>query len=265
MGMARVRVRRERPTAVALAVALCVTMLVVYLLTLGGRGPDAVQSVAAAPRVTRQVAFEALEGWCVCMARCDSPQEARLRASAWVSRGSAGYVAELDGAWLVLGAVYDGRREAERVAKRLADEAGIPAQTLRLEAARLTLRVTAPEAQIEAIAGADALLGSQGGRLGELALQLDRGEIGPDAARALCAVAATEASAAEGALAGIPGAADNALCAALIGRLDTLAQLQQVAAEGEGLPAATLSGMLRCAQVDAFLGRRALRRDMAGR
>ena len=80
--MTRVRVRRERPTALALAVALCVTMLVVYVLTLEVKGSDAVESMAAAPRVTKEIAFDSLRGWAVSMARCDSPQAAQLQASA---------------------------------------------------------------------------------------------------------------------------------------------------------------------------------------
>jgi hypothetical protein len=115
---------------VALAVALCVTMLVVYVLTLGVKGPDVVQSMAAAPRVTRQIEFEALEGWCVRMGKADTPEAARLMASAWVGQGSAGYVTELDGAWTVLGAVYDSEREARRIADRLAAEAGVEADVL---------------------------------------------------------------------------------------------------------------------------------------
>jgi hypothetical protein len=78
--MTRVRVRRERPTALALAVALCVTMLVVYVLTLDVKGPDAVQSMAAAPRVTKEIAFDDLSGWAVSMAACESQQAARLQA-----------------------------------------------------------------------------------------------------------------------------------------------------------------------------------------
>ena len=136
MSMTRVRVRRERPTALALAVALCVAMLVVYVLTLDVKGPDVVQSMAAAPRVTRRIGLEALSGWCVSMARCQSQQEARLQASAWVGRGAEGCVRELDGEWRVLGALYDTRKEAERIAKRLESDEGIPAEPLALEIGR---------------------------------------------------------------------------------------------------------------------------------
>ncbi|MBR1820162.1 MAG: hypothetical protein IJ769_00920, partial [Clostridia bacterium] len=168
--MKRVRVRRERPTALAWAVALCVTMLVVYVLTLSADGPDVVDSMAAAPRVTREIAFKALEGWCVRMARCDSDQEARLAASAYGSRGAGGYVTQVEGEWAVLGAVYASEKDARRIARRLADDEGIPAEAVLLEADGVKLRITAPQAQIDAIAGADALLRQQTDQLGQIAL-----------------------------------------------------------------------------------------------
>ena len=240
--MTRVRVRRERPTALAVAVALCVTMLVVYVLTLDAKGPDVVQSMAAAPRVTKEIALDDLSGWAVSMAACDSRQAARLQASAWVGRGAAGCVRELDGAWRVLGALYDTRKEAERIAGRLSEEAGIPAEAIHLEAKGLTLRVTAPAAQIDSLAGADALLRAQLKQLGDVALQLDRGQISPDAARALCALAA------------VPGAAENRLCAGLIGQLRDMAQMQDAAAKADRADSTALSGMLRCARIEGFMG-----------
>ena len=256
MSMTRVRVRRERPTALALAVALCVTMLVVYVLTLDVKGADVVESMAPAPRVTREIAFDALTGWAVSMATCESPQAARLQASAWVSRGAAGCVYQLDGLWRVLGALYDSGKEAERVSKRLSEEEGIPTEVVLLETGGLTLRVTAPQAQIDALSGADALLRRQIGQLGQVALQLDREEINPEAARALCALAATEADKQAGLLAAIPGAGENALCAALIGCLRELAQMQDTAAKAGRTDSAALSGLLRCAQIEGFLGMR---------
>lgn len=258
MSMTRVRVRRDRPTALAWSIALAVTMLVVYLATLNAGRPDVVESVSAAPRVTREIEFEKLEGWCVSMARCDSPESARIQASATTARGAAGDVALLDGAWHVLGAVYASEKDAERVAGRLKKDAGIDAQVLRLAADGLRLRITAPQRQIDAIAGADALLRAQAKQLGEVALQVDRGEIGADAARTLCAVAASEAAEARAALDALPGAAENGLCAALIARLDALAAMQDAVAKDGRTTGAALSGMLRCAQVETFLGHRAM-------
>ena len=262
--MTRVRVRRERPTAVAVAVALCVTMLVVYVLTLQTEGTVAAQSLAAAPRVTRRIDLEPLKGWCVAMARCDSPEEARLQASAYVNRGAAGYVAQLDGAWRVLGAVYDTGREAERVARRLKDDEGIPAEAVAVEAGAVALRVTAPEAQIEAISGADALLRRQAAQLGQLALQLDHGEIRADAARTLCAVAASEAKKSGDALRAIPGMEESGLCQALIRALDSLSDMQRTLSEDAKAASATLSGMLRCAQIETFIRQAELQRGLDG-
>ncbi len=264
MNMTRVRVRRERPTALALAVALCVTMLVVYVLTLDAKGPEVVQSVAAAPRVTREITLEPLSGWCVSMATCKSQQEARLQASAWVGRGAAGCVREFDGEWRVLGAIYDSRREAERVSKRLTDDEGIPAEAVPLEAKAIKLRVTAPQTQIEAVAGADALLRAQTRQMGAAAMQLDKGEINADAARTLCALAATEASEMAEALGAIPGAAENALCTGLEARLIELAQMQDTVAGSVRADATALSGMLRCAQIENFMGQWALMKGVGG-
>lgn len=252
--MRRVQVRRERPTALAVSVALCVTMLIVYVLTLNPGRPDVVESMAAAPRVTRQIDFEPLEGWCVAMAECASEQEARLQASAWVGRGAAGYVTRLGDGWAVLGAVYASEKDARRIARRLEDEEGLPARAIRLRSEGLTLRITAPEAQIEAVAGADALLRTQAEQLGSVALQLDKGEIGADAARTLCALAATESADAAKALASIPGASDNALCRGLCERLQSLSGMQQTIAGNTRATGASLSGMLRCAQVECFVG-----------
>ena len=254
MNAKRIRVRRERPTAVAMAIALCATMLAVYVLTLGQAAPDVVESMAAAPRVTREIEFAALEGWCVRMAERDTQQAARVAASAWVSRGAAGYVTQVDGGWAVLGALYDSRREAERVAKRLASEEDIPAEAIHLRADPVRIRVTGPETQIDAIAAADALLRAQTAQLGDIALQVDRGEIAPDAARALCALAASETAKAGDALKTIPGAGESALCAGLIRRLDAVnTQLTAISVDTRA-SGPTLSGLLRCAQLENFVG-----------
>lgn len=258
----QVSVRRERPTALAWAVALAVTMLVVYVLTLNASLPDAVESVSAAPRVTQTIELEALEMWCVSMGRWDSAESARVEAAGFTARGAAGCVHEIDGAWYVLGAMYDTERAAKRVAARLRDGEGTEAEVLRLEADGVTLRVTAPDQQIDAIGAADAALRAQVDRLGGIALQLDRRELEPDAARTLCALASTEVLEAGGRLSDMPGARENALCAALIGRAEALSgQLDGIAASAQTSGGA-LSGMVRLIQIDAFLGLRDLRRGL---
>ena len=151
----RVQVRRERPTAAAWTVAMAVTMLFVYVLTLGAARPVAVESVSAAPRVTREIRLRALKMYCVSLGSWPDAGNARIEAAGFVSRGAAGFVREVDGVWHVLGAMYGDQRDARRVAKRLTESGEARAEVLCLEAGAVTLRVTAPERQIGAIAAAD--------------------------------------------------------------------------------------------------------------
>lgn len=242
-------VRRERPTALAVAIALAVTMLVVYVLTLDAIAPDAVESVSAAPRVTREIEFAELQGWCVSLGRWDSADQARAEAAAYTDRGSAGRVAELDGRWHILGAVYDTRRQAERVAETL--EVAADVVLLRAEAVRM--RITAPDQQIDLIVSADGLLRDTAWQLATLAQQLDRGEIQPEAALTLCGLSASEAQSLSEKLGFIPGSRENGLCGALMERLDGLSErLNALRADA---PAATpaLSGLIRRAGIDTFI------------
>ena len=104
MGMTRVRVRRERPGTLAWAVALALTMLAVYLLTLPRAEKS--DSLFASATVTRALTLPPVDAWCVSLARCDTPEEARVRAAALTDRGAAGVAARWDGSWLALAAAY---------------------------------------------------------------------------------------------------------------------------------------------------------------
>lgn len=250
MALTRVRVRKERPSALAWAVALALTALAVYLLTL----PRAEEgdSLFASARVTRRLELAPVEAWCVSLARCDSPEAARIRAAGLTDRGAAGSVAELDGAWQVLGACYASQRDAQRTAERLRAREGMDASAVRLSVGAVSLRVTAPEAQLDAVAAGEALLRDQQERLGEIALQVDRGEAEPEAARALCAVAGSEAAEAARALGRFPG--DDELCRGLAALLESRAALLDAVVGAGNRPAAALSGLIRCAQLEGLLG-----------
>ena len=261
MAMNQVRVRRERPAAAAWAIALAVTMLAVYVLTLGASLPDAVESVSAAPRVTRLVELEALEAHCVSMGSWKDEPSARLEAAGYAAQGAAGFVYPMDGAWHVLGAMVDSARAAQRVAGKLKAEGRANAEALEMRVDAVKLRITAPDRQIDAIIGADACVRGQMNQLNAVAMQLDRGEIRSDAARTLCAVGATEAGDAASQLAAIPGAPENALCEGLIGAASGLAEQLNAISKSESPPAA-LSGMMRLAAVDAFLNLKSIREGL---
>ena len=155
---ARVRVRRERPSALAWALALLVTMLCVYLLTLGiAAAPEAsIDSAGDAPRVTEEASFDAAEAWFVALGRFETATEARIEAARYTPRGAAGYVLEAEDGFLVLGAVYENQAEAESVARALAQSEGLACEvyTERAEGARL--RITAAEADIALVVEAEA-------------------------------------------------------------------------------------------------------------
>ncbi len=248
-------VRRDRPTALAVSIALMVTMLVVYVLTLEAARPDAVERVSAAPRVTREIEFAALEGWCVSLGRWDSADQARAEAARFTGRGAAGCVCAIDGRWHVLGTMYDSRRQAERVAETVGED--IPAEVVALTAKAVKMRITAPDRQIDLIVAADGLLRDQVWQLMSVAQQLDRGEIQPEAALTLCALSASEGKALGEKLGFIPGAEDNALCAALIDALNrAAARLEDVRAGNQG--GAALSGLIRQAGIEGFMRLREL-------
>lgn len=252
MAMARVRVRRDRPGAAAWAVALAATMLAVYLLTLPVREKS--DSLFVSAPVTREMALGRLELWCVSLGRCGTAEEARILASGLSERGAAGVAADLDGAWQALGAAYGTQADAQRVAARLRDEAGLDAAALRVGAEPATLRVTAPEAQLDDVSAADALLREQIAALGTLASQLDKGEASAEAARTLCAVAASQARERARLLRRWPQADSDALCAPLAAQLEALSGHLDAAVNAGSRPIAALSGLLRAAQLEAFIG-----------
>lgn len=251
-----VYVRRERPTALAVSIALAVTMLVVYVLTLDAIRPDAVESVSAAPRVTREIEFAKLEGWCVSLGSYDNQDQARAEAARFTDRGAAGCVYGENGTWHVLGAMYSTRKQASRVAETL--DGDIRGIVVPLTAEAVRMRITAPESQIDLIVAADAQLRSHVEQLNAVARQLDRGEIQPEAAVTLCALSASECGKLGEKLSYIPGVEDSGLCAALIQNLNAAAsQINDIRA-GSQSGSTALSGMIRLAAIESFFGLRDL-------
>ncbi len=62
----------------------------------------------------------------------------------------------------------------------------------------------------------------------------------------------------------IPGATENGLCAALIERLDLLSEMLNAIASSTQDSYTALSSMLRCAQIENYMGLCALQRSMTG-
>lgn len=244
----KIRVRRERPSALSWAIALMMTMLAVWLITLSAPVQEPAQEAAAGERVTEEITLEAVEAYFVDMGCCSDGLQARVAASVCAARGAAGYVYEDGDGFHVLGAGYDSLSDARRIAEQLAEREGIDAAEMQLRAEAVSMRVTASAAAVEAIVQADSVLRRQLEQAATLALQVDRGEMSAASAGMLAAVAESELRSAAKTLAAIGGAAENPVCAHQIRLLNRAADA--FAAASEISSPAALSGWLRCCHAD---------------
>lgn len=245
----RVRVRRDRPSALTWAIALAVTMLAVYLITLSAPEKKEVEDASTGVRVTRELNFESMTVYFADLGVYSDESQARIAAARYTDRGAAGVVHSDAGGFHVLGAGYSLEADAKRIAQRLGEQESIETSVLTLTAPALSLRVTAPEEDVEAIVDADCVLRTQLNQLNALALQVDRGEVSALSAKTLAKVAASEVQSARKRLEKISGSADQPVCAAMIGLLASLEEnLSYVGGNG-----AALSGSLRCCHVHCAL------------
>lgn len=245
----RVRVRRDRPTALSWALALAVTMLAVYLITLSAPRPGPVEE-ARGERITRELSFDAASVHLVRLGAYPDAASARIAAADLAGRGAAGVVYPVDGGFTILSAAYENSGDAERIAGRLSESEGLPGGVVSLSAEGISMMVTAPEEDFNAIVLAEDCLRTQLDQLSQMALQLDRGELRPTAARTLAAVSRSELRRAREALSEVPGAAANEVCTGLMEQLNRLAEaLTDLPAES-----AALSGRFRCGHVEGMMG-----------
>ena len=244
----RVRVRRDHPSALSWTIALVMTMLAVYLATLGGGGQKgssaSIETDADTPRVTEEISLEGVEAYCVSFGNFSTSQEARIEAARFTSRGAAGYVREEDG-FYILGAVYEQESDAKRVAEQISQSEGIECSVYPLQAGGARLRVTAGESQLALLREAETQLRSQARIVGELAFQLDRGEISSDQARTILAVCASQVSQPLEALREIPGAQENAICGGLLEILESFHASCSLLSMENSASALSLSGKIK--------------------
>lgn len=250
----RVRVRRERPSVLAWTLALAVTMLAVYLATLGVSDREEAADVSAGVRVTREVD---LPGGTVHFADLGVYSDewlARVAAAEYAGRGAAAVLYRGGDGFHVLGAGYALEADAQRIAQRLGEQEGVETAVLSLSAPTRSLRVTAPEADVNAIEEADGILREQLNQMNALALQVDRGEVSASSARTLAKVSAAEVREARKQLEQIDGGPEQPVCAGMIAQLKRL-EGNLKAAYGQKLSAAEISGKLRCCHADGMIAR----------
>jgi len=249
----RVRVRRERPSALSWAIALAATMLAVWLITLSVPGSEqAEEAGAGAGQVTQEVTLEGMTLYLADMGCYAEPGQARIAAAALAEKGAAGVVRQEDDGWHVLGAGYETEADAARIVARLSDRDGIDARVTVVSAEPVPLRVTATEAETAAVVRAAEILRAQLSQAETMALQMDRGELTPDSARTLAALSRSELADAAEALDAVRGARSDAVCSGLLDQLESLAEAMEGVSRNGGAGAA-LSGRLRCCHVNGSL------------
>lgn len=252
----RVRVRRERPSALSRALALMLTMLCVYLATLGTSAapPEAVIGTDAdAPRVTEEIVFEPAQAYFVSLGTYASAEEARIEAARYAPRGAGGYVLETGDGFMLLGAKYTSEADARRVAENLSETEGLSCTVYAQSAERVRLRVTATEEHIALVCEAEAALRAIAGETADIAAQLDRAEIDPEAARTLLNMASGRLDDLLGGLRAIPGAMENEVCARLIALVEQFQASLFVLSGENSKTSLSLSGKIKYNSIEAAL------------
>lgn len=221
----RVRVRRERPGVVVWAVAMMLVSLALYLLTVapsvksalsGEVLKDSVKATEAPQeRVTRELNWEAPMGYLIQFGAYEDSDNARIEAARYVKRGAAGYVLN-DGIYRVMGAMYFSEDEANRVKDKLYEQEDLSCMVYPIESDPVTLRVTATEAQIDALNGAEQAVLNGAEELGNMAFQLDGGVISASDALTEISAISARVKKAQDTLITQAGATPNDVAAGLI-------------------------------------------------
>lgn len=173
-----VRVRR-RPGGLLRAMIFLVLAMALYIrATLPGERGILTEAASEAPdagRVTREAVLEAMELHLVSFGGFAEDREARVEAARYVSRGAAGYIMEAE-RYYVIGAGYARLPDAERACVHLESDEGMTCEVISLYAPAVRLRMTADSGRIQAFIGAQQMIRSSAGLMGQLSFSIDRGE-----------------------------------------------------------------------------------------
>jgi len=168
----RVKVGRPRSRRRAYAL-LVVGALCLYLASFAGRSPATTQEVL----VTQEITLPQTMFYFLSFGSADSSACALAISARYASRGAAGVLWQAGDAQHAAAAAFFDRESAAACAKTLASVENIPVQMLEQALPVRTLRLTASQAQVKAIVGADSAMFRAAKQLGELAQQVDSGKV----------------------------------------------------------------------------------------
>ena len=136
-----------------------------------------------AARESREIILPGKSWYALCMAAAGDESAARAQALSLQARGAGGYVF-FSQSYQVLGAAYETRADAQRVADQLKALHGLAVQALPLERPEITLRLTGQKAQLTALEDAYLLADQTAEQMSALSRGLDSHDLDPLSVRA---------------------------------------------------------------------------------
>lgn len=195
--MNKIRMRRNRPSALAAALALMLTMFSVFLITQAA-GNEENQAASAGGYGSADIYMEGMQAQLEILGRHESALEADIAAAQCLSGGGAGLVIEDKGRFLV---VYAAHADAEAYKNR----AGSENSAHIVSGGGLTMRMTGSGEQIAAVSQAVDFLRTLAVQTGSLAGSVESGGTDAGSMQALISVYLTQGRNARIALSGFAG------------------------------------------------------------
>ena len=165
--------RSRRPSQLMKALIFLGIALLAYAVTaLGGAKKATVETGKGAELVTQEYNVPEQNLHMISFGAYDTEAEARVEAARYVGRGTAGYIYPASRLF-VIAAGYEAREDAQRVAEQLQSAEGIACEVLSVKSEPVCLKITAAQAQIQALDSCDATLREALSELGQLSFALD--------------------------------------------------------------------------------------------
>ena len=178
LNMQTIRLRREKPSSLAVALALAVTMLIVWLLSLQGC-PGEEAASAAALRTSAEIPMESMEVRFLLSSIHDDKTQANAAAALCAQHGGAGLVIEENGGFAVVQEAGD-------------DFPGAEAPVAMRSARGLTLKTEGSADTIAALSDGISALRALAKETASLAVSLEKNTAGANAVCALLSVYKTQ-------------------------------------------------------------------------
>lgn len=182
-----IKLRRGRPSSLAVALALAVTMLIVYLLTLQPAPDETEAAAVSAQHSSAEIRMEEMHADFLVSSIHDDQTQANVAAAMCAQSGGAGFVLQKDGQYAVI-------QEAGR------DFSDADAPVIHQTASGLTIRTDAPADVVTALSDGISALRALATETSALANAVENGDTNGQSVTALLRVYQTRLENAAGSL-----------------------------------------------------------------